>query len=177
MDDTFDPLFFPAGSPWMTTSCWCVTSSSCLSSSPSTPAAPQGRSTSTPSRTSSPYWATCRPARFLAPKVRCLQVPVGTGLSEPKVEAMKVLELIASLCPCSHTIPVCAEMAVVLQFQILQSAIRLIRTSADQDPPKARHLGARPAIQQHTIQQRARSFVGERGLQAQGGGTFSFTVE
>ncbi|XP_023692044.2 lysosomal-trafficking regulator isoform X2 [Paramormyrops kingsleyae] len=64
----------------------------------------------------------------------------------------------------TSTIPRTKEMAVILQFQILQSAIRLIRTTADRDPAKASCLGARPAIQQHTIQQRPRSFAARRRL-------------
>ncbi|XP_048843336.1 lysosomal-trafficking regulator-like isoform X2 [Brienomyrus brachyistius] len=64
----------------------------------------------------------------------------------------------------TSTIPRTKEMAVILQFQILQSAIRLIRTTADRDPQRTTCLGAQPAIQQHTIQQRPRSFAARRRL-------------
>ncbi len=54
----------------MTTSWWCVTFSSCWWPSPSTPAAPRDLSTSASLKTWSPCWATCKPAKFGAHRVK-----------------------------------------------------------------------------------------------------------
>lgn len=53
------------------------------------------------------------------------------------------------------------EMAVALQFRVLQSAIEFIKTTANQEPQKLSSSVNAPISPHHAIHQKRRSIAGE----------------
>lgn len=75
--------------------------------------------------------------------------------SEPSSRVPGELSLCLVLSLCSP------EMAVALQFRVLQSAIEFIKTTANQDPQKPSSSANAPSSPHHAVDQKRRSIAGE----------------